>query len=1772
MTVKKFFITALVLITSFLIISGNASARDWDDLHEEDEKIFGSEKEMKYNPDMFFLQRESWENHYSFMLFWLFKYTDYPKYNSLLFLPFYYGLDSKIDNRSLSFIPITMTYWETDGDEKFKINPLFVAGSSRSEGIEDNYSYSLLHGYTYYKNSGMALPDKSIWFPIIPLIYRSSDNWGGHMNIVWLLDYSWRRDKNGDESIDRFWFIPFMFHEPGDNGYTHVLPPFYLHNRHSNGEYWLSLIPLFKRSKDINYTYSGGKPVSEYEDSFKSLAYCYNDVYTDKWAGEKKSSEFWFPLVPLFYSYSEPGVESHRNLLWLIDWHNNAEGKLDRFWFIPLAFHEPGESGFTFIVPPIYIHNRHSNGEYWLSLFPLFKRSKDINYPYVKGKPEKEYEDSFKSLIYCYNDVYTDKWEGEKKTSEFWFPLVPLFYSYTETGVESHRNLLWLIDWHNNAEGKLDRFWFIPLAFHEPGESGFTFIVPPIYIHNRHSNGEFWLSLFPLFKRSKDTHYSYAKSKPEWEYEDSFKSLIYCYNDVYTDKWTGEKKSSEFWFPLVPLFYSYNEPGVESHRNLLWLIDWHNNAEGKTDRFWFAPFYFSGNDTYRHILPPLYISLFYSEHENYSHLLPVFLKYRTESTVADPDTKKSITTKNRLLLTIPYAKYSQEGTEEGGRSFNSEKLWFPIVPLYYHSEWSEGSHTNLLWAADWGRDKEGNLERFWFLPFVYHKTGEGGYRFYLPFYFRPSGWTEEKGVTYSPFYYHRWSPEEETKWSWLIHYKYSSNETGEYLNTWVPFYYNHEEPEKGKTKWIAPIYFHHDSLEHKGFMARVFAPLYWNFETAKRDTTLFLPLYFETKDKNGDNSLYINIIGISRSITSGVNPVIDAGLGFNRRGLYIDADVSWLYDMASFSTRMTVPLNKEKEPAEDEIAADTDSGKVTLSKKNGVSRDTSINFWGWHLLYGLVAYENADSKKHFRLLPLSWITWDDQSENKLKWILNYLSYKEDETEYFVFLPFYGYQRIGESYSKGYMLNGFWHEYDHEKQMNEYTVLWPIINWYSSPEKNGWRVAPIFWHKNSIKDGVKYSSTYTPLYLNRSRITAEDNTTLYRLNFSPLHFYRYNKENDKTSTLWFSSIPVLFYKNNETISRYTTPEPQTDSITNGKKTKQENPEVYHDYTTSDTLHWLLPFYYISETDTIDKGKNITTSDYKLLGLPLLYYHSFTEKNSDPSVEEKKKGTLFVMGYYSEFSSENNSASILFGLYESDKYPATGGYSYSLLYGLFNVSDMNGNYENYFRPFYYYGNDNGKKEYSALMGLYREKKNLNNGDTGFSLLYGLFSTSLYHYIVDPKGSSIPLETRETWLIPAFYANNTESTDESKPWKDNISFSPFHYRHNIDTAQEKSYTFWAPIIPLYYTSRESDSTFTNIGWLYNYSRSRYIIDPGKRDITVSEKETLFVPFFYNSNIKSADKEKPFKEKLSFSLLHYRHTLKDDSNNEYTFWSPIIPLFYKSSDSESTHTNICWLIDYEKYRDDMHARFWVMPFVYSKTGDDGYFHIAPLYFSFWDRKADDRTDIIFGLYLHNMPDYNRQNFLYLYDHKRYISANEDEYYFMFHTVKYEIDPEIKRLKAFWGLMADAEWSKSGYDIEGLLYLAAIEKEGRYFHSRILPFWYYERTEDTHTLVIPPALTWDSRDSDKSRFQLWALGALWFRNYEPEEKSDLQAALLGIPYYKLQRAERGYESRGSLWGLLWEYETESETGFSKFSLFKFIYKRVEMEGDVQHRVMGITF
>ena len=1207
---------SLLLALLLLFTAGALYARSWDDLHEGSGKLFGSEKEAKYDINMFFIEKEAWEDHHSFMCFWLLKFTDYPKYSSRMFLPFYYKLESKIDARKFSYI--FLTYRETD----------VVETSSYTA------KYEVLYSPVFCKTTDFingTETENKWWFPIIPLVYRSTDSYDSHTNIAWLIDLAWNKEKNGEEYMKRLFVMPFI------------------------------------------------------------------------WYGKNESSSF-FSVAPLFMKKTEY-YESH-------------------------------------------------------------------------------------------------------KTS---FLMSPLFY--------------------------------------------------------RASN--------------------------------------------YTN---GVETENRFWTPIIPL-------------------------------------------------------------------------------------------------------------------------------LYYNSKDEEGSHSNFLLVFDWGKDASGRMERFFFLPLVFHSFAEDGYVIYLPFYYRPAGNTPEEGMVFSPIYYHSWSNESETKWSWFLHYKNSDFVTGKKTNIWFPVYFSNEVPEN-------------ESLGQEKYYSKIFAPLYWRINTARRDTTLFLPFYFETAKNDGSGSLYINILGYSKSILAGTSPVIGVGAGMNQGSPYIDTDASWLFDMVSVSTRFTIPF-KDGESQDEE----TDTG-VNISKVNSASRKDSRIFWGFRLFYGLVAYQKADSRKHFRLLPLSWLTWDEASADEFRWVINYLSYKNEDNEYFVFFPVYGYQRTGESFSKGFLLNAYWYEYDDETKTTEHTILWPFINLYNSPKNDGFRIIPLIRRRNIVQDDSSlYSSTYTPVYINRSVKSADDGSTLYRLNMSLLHFYNCKKETDSHSKLFFFWIP--FFLN------------------------EENASVEDNVNVTRKLKWLLPLGIIRETEKTSDGQNYS-SNFRLWGLPLLYYRKSVRFDSNGDAVSRSSN-FFLLGYQRK-SEDVSGSSFLFGLYRSESDSLSQNYSYGFFYGLFNVSQKGKRFASYFRPFYYYAYDDEHREKSLLMGLYRRKNNANDDSASdtTSWFYYLFGKSNFSYTErDNDGEAIIADGSETWLIPLFYKTNLVYRDGSETWH-----------------------------------------------------------------------------------------------TSFSLLHYRNSETTLNGTSKTNFYPIIPLYYHSENNQENHTNIFWLWDTAKNQNS--KRKWLIPFYFHKTtfsenGSQGYRHILPpFYFSSWDESEQITSKTILGFKFYDSQREKEENFLHIYRHYRTKNCERcyEEYSLMFSLFKHEKHHDHNSFRILGGLVTDIDWgwrNRDRYDVDAILYLAGFSKYRDNFSSRVIPIWYYSRDKNSSLLVIIPALTWNEKDY-YGKFQLWALGALWYRNHKANENEDRQALILGIPYYKVQKPERGYEAWGSLWGLLWQYEKESETGFSKFSLLKFLYQRTVMDGEVRQRILGVRF
>lgn len=1065
-------------------------------------------------------------------------------------------------------------------------------------------------------------------------------------------------------------------------------------------------------------------------------------------------------VTPLYFSRTGRSSDL-RSIAYIYWWGRKHNRDRKSYLLIPLFYHlssrnpERGRDRSLYVTPLLY--------------------SDSTEYRYAAGTASSR---TFISPLYCLS-----RWRGppgSEKRTRWWVPLVPLVYHSSIRG-DTHTNIFWLLDWKRNSKGDLNRFWFLPFYMNKKGS--YRHVVPPFYFSWQNENERTWLGI-PYYAH-REPGLKQNLVGPVW--------------------WSSNKRTGERRVHIFPVFFS--------------------NRDQYSSTFFGPVYYHSRNSSYR---KTLFLNVWRSRYLKYNrgafHVFPVYWSshYRRDgrqrvmnslfplwyySNVSTPGSS------SRVVIT-PLWRFSRSIEMRGNSPGATERrLWVPAVPLLFasHRHASGAVDRNALVLFDWQRGPDGALSRFWFVPFIFHRCGDSGYRVYFPLYVRPSGWTEKEGLSFGlfPIQYHYWSPEREAGLYAFIRYKSVDRTSGKKTSLWMPLYY------------------------------------YWKDSAV--ESTIFLPFYLEYR--TAGKYLYVNITGYSRSVLSGPAPQISFGTGRSEAGRYIDTEISWMYDIFSFSTRVTLGRRKSArlmdQPGMEGEVENPGGEKETepeleprIVKTKTVSRENSRFFWGWKLLFGMVAFEHADSKRHFRLLPLSWFTWDEGSKDKISYFLNYISYRSGETEYLVFFPFYGMQRQRASYARGYLLNLYWDEYDAEKQMHERTVLWPLVNWYSSPEKRGWRLFPIVWSKYRLRQGVATRKVISPLFFHRSSFDEESGKTLSAFSISPFHIYSAGRQRS-----WLS-IPVI--------------------------------------------------------------------------------------------------------------------------------------------PLFNYSKK------------------GQERHLNLLG-----------------------------IIDWKRESPGLGSR-FWLFP-LYAGRSGSSG---------------YRY---------------IFPLFYSSWDRDR---------GLSRSLNLMAWKSRDASTGERS---------------------------------------------------------------------------------------------------FHLMPLYFS-WDA-PESRTRFAAGLYWHRGPVYSRTNFLLLFDLRRYQEYNRTRVRFLLGSIEYEVSPEVASFRLFYGLLARYRNYRMIEDYEFTALLSLYRNRLRYgtrTHS-LFPVWFYRAEKDRWSLLMPPLLSYVEHDQDR-RFHMWLLGGLWYRNYRPDLGSDRQLLLMGIPYIKVSRPERGYESWGSLWGILWNYEREQETGFSKFSILKFLYKRTVLDGKVTHSVMGVRF
>lgn len=481
---------------------------------------------------------------------------------------------------------------------------------------------------------------------------------------------------------------------------------------------------------------------------------------------------------------------------------------------------------------------------------------------------------------------------------------------------------------------------------------------------------------------------------------------------------------------------------------------------------------------------------------------------------------------NRRLAFTPISL-----TETDGESESSIWFW-----LFFHGEDRAAKHSySALFPFYYREGLDDASLVYWLTPlFWYSRTRHpsgGSYSFGAPVI--PLV-VLNREVAYSDltvFYIFRHRSGEQTL-SYLLPLWYYNSRPQGYLVSVLPPIAWYERSANSSWLLIFPLWY---SSHHPGG-STVASPLYLHTESADSRLNALIPLWFSYSRKN--YHLHINAAGISLAEEQFSALPFSASVAGNR--LYADWDFGWFYSLFRVSSRSSIAL-ADTETEEDKIPL----ANAGITERRRRNRADSESFFGLYALFGALAYERADHYRHFRLLPLSWLTWDSRSDTGVQTVIPfYVHYRDAESRYLVvaplLVPFYASQETTQNQRPDYnqelpaisasatergqtarkcrsdkqawLMIVFIREYDCSLEEREQTLLWPVWNRYTSPQRGGFRIFPVFWSKW------------------RQTTMGEEHW-----NFSPLHYSRSLNDN-------YHLLTWLFYyqTNRPAVSRYGIP--------------------------------------------------------------------------------------------------------------------------------------------------------------------------------------------------------------------------------------------------------------------------------------------------------------------------------------------------------------------------------------------------------------------------------------------------------------------------------------------------------------------------------------------------------------------------------------------------------------------------------------------------------
>lgn len=1350
------------------------------------------------------------------------------------------------------------------------------------------------------------------------------------------------------------------YSKEANGSYSYKLFPFYWTGKQTNGSFYHSIVPLYYSQANVTdnkkenlilfpgFYKQSSESIDKKTEQVTSISPFH--VYTSTKSVEGESSQYWFPALPIYYSYVDYRI-THKNYLWFIDTEFDLKkDSYSQVWVAPFVFWK--KDSYLNIFPFYFFDTSPENKTssvygllppfYW-SYAPEKSVFYLLNY-YSDSKVTNNKKENFTTFA-----PFVFHWNNNKGYSQTFVPL--LFYGETNEDKSSYKNILLAYDQTTDSSGNLDRLLIAPFFYYK-------------------KNSSIYIAPFYFSKFTKDSSENFTMFAPLY-----FNS-------------SSNKGYSQTIVPL--LFYSETEEDSSTHKNILLSYDHAFDSEGKLERLFISPFYFYKKDSYFHIapfyfsfaskddksggwfglIPPAYYSYslnhktfyalnYYSNtnftkdsSENFSMLAPFYFSSSNNKGYSQTlipglyysNTNEDSSNYKNILLIL-----SQKTDEKG----NLEKLFFSpvifyrknyflhIAPLYWswinnvedtatntieknyrtlilpliyrETNADNSSYTNVLGLVSRERDEKGKLKGSMVFPFYFYKRDSYDIIFPFTFKFGPDEEAKDTGTRFGLFYYNNWNPKEET--------------------LWIANWFSYQDKENNT---------HFKSLN----------PIYYNWKT-KNSSGEVSPLYLTIEFTNRDR-FHLNFTGYSSNVASGIlKPDLSLGIGEKEGYKYIDTDVSWLWYIFKMSSRTSTKIfydladSVKETPQTEEISINSKEANTSLSpkisKRKTFTREDSIDFIGVNLLFGLYGWEAGDSKRHIRAFPLAWFTWDTKSDDKVYTVPPlFVNYYSQDLRYTVLFPFYGYQKTLEAERTAIALFGYIGESIKENRTEEKSILWPLANWHSSDIKSGSRILPFYWYRNRNEGRDKISSLVTPLFLYNNTLDRKGTEDSYVL--SPVWFRFYSRVKDESQNKHFAlpfyyfqksqtkyenknlfvSFPFIYYGVSDTQSKslynrnfwmipllalYNSDNYITNwnfaLIVNSVETKENSnfllfPFYYHDIDSdkekpTSLTRWILPGYYKK-----NYAKTDTDTEVAKFYSPLFFYHSYENKSIAQS--DNYWFAPFPALYHS-YQTKNNESYwnwLAFASYEKSN-TAHNIKVYPVFYQDFYEQDAkNYNYTNWFLPFYYWNNTKSTSLVTSETG---DKKVSESEFSFYSLawIYTNQNNASKKWFIPPALTYHSYEkenNRSYWnvmLLSSYEDSNTVN---------NFRILPVYYHNFIyENKKQTSATVWA--LPVFY-EKEFAKTSTDTTKVKLYSPLVFYHSYKNKSTTQSDNYWFApVPLLYHSyKTKNNESYWNWLAITSYEKSNTAHNLKiypvfyqdfyeqDEKNYNYTNW--FAPLYY--------------------------------------------------------------------------------------------------------------------------------------------------------------------------------------------------------------------------------------------------------------------------------------